>query len=321
MTATPANERMPQPMAHPHALPLAGILNINKPEGISSHDVVNCIRHIFGLRRVGHAGTLDPLATGVLLVFLGQATRVIEYLADEPKIYHAVIRFGTATDTYDREGTVTFSGSVENVTQAAVEQVLKEFVGDIEQIPPAYSALKYKGKPLYKLARKGLQPPLTPRRIRIAKLEVLGWSPPELKLAVHCGAGTYVRSLAHDLGNKLGCGGHLAALTRIAVGEWRLEEAHTLEELRRAVAAGELPGLLQPMNLATRHLPSVCLNENEALRVWQGKQITLPSENNGELLQALNPLGELLAILTPGEEPGQWQPKKVFITSSERISA
>ena len=203
-----------------------GILNLNKPRGPTSHDVIDRIRALTGIRRVGHAGTLDPLATGVLLVCIGRATRVAEYLMDSHKIYRARVRLGIATDTYDAEGQVIPSvDSVDpiEISRAEVETALVRFRGTIEQVPPMYSALKHKGEPLHKLARRGVEVKREPRQVEIPCLALTEWKPPECTLEMTCSPGTYVRALAHDLGQALGCGAHLTGLVRLASGGFRLK--------------------------------------------------------------------------------------------------
>jgi tRNA pseudouridine55 synthase len=209
-----------------------GLLVINKPIGLTSHDVVNKVRWLSGIRRVGHAGTLDPLASGVLLLAVGRATRLIEYLVGRSKRYQAVVRLGQETDTYDREGEVVAERPVQ-VTDSQLEAALERFRGPIEQVPPMFSAVKQGGQPLYRLARRGQAVERPARAITIYELSLLDWRPPEIELLIHCSSGTYIRSLAHDLGQVLGCGGHLATLRRLAVGDFTLDQAVPLPVLDR----------------------------------------------------------------------------------------
>jgi tRNA pseudouridine55 synthase len=210
---------------------ITGILNLDKPPGWTSHDVVTRVRELTGERRVGHAGTLDPLATGVLVICVGAAVRLTEYLQGHDKRYRARIRLGISTDTYDRQGEVMQVRPVPDLTEATIMAELRRFEGEILQRPPVYSALKQKGIPLYRRARRGepIQP--APRRVHIHRIELIAWQPPELTLEVDCSAGTYIRSLAHDLGEALGCGGHLMALVRLASGPFNLESAHSIAPL------------------------------------------------------------------------------------------
>ncbi len=295
---------------------LTGILNINKPKGLTSHDVVAQVRRISGQRRVGHAGTLDPIATGVLLLCLGQATRVCEYLMADRKVYQARIYLGISTDTYDSEGQITDRASCEHISKQQVEGVLEKMVGPLEQIPPIYSALKHQGTPLYRLARRGESVELKPRRVVIHALELLEWQPPLLEAKIHCGKGTYIRSLAHDLGQRLGCGAHVTSLTRLASGRFQLRDAWTLEQVRRAAEQGELAALLLPMDAALQAFPAITVSGDLARMIQFGQRVQLHDAPQGDLLTAYATDGRLLALLRPSPE-GQWQPHKVFVHSHD----
>ena len=299
-------------MSPEHADP-AGILNVNKPAGITSHAVVARVRHLTGQRKAGHAGTLDPMATGVLLLCLGQATRVAEYLMAGRKKYRAVVRLGLSTDTYDADGTITGEVEALHVTQDQIAQALAPFRGVIQQVPPPYSAIMHKGERLHRLARRGLMVQVPPRTVEISSIDLIAWQPPHLTLDVACSPGTYVRSLAHDLGRALGVGGHLSALTRMASGEWRLEEAVTLDELQAAVEAGRWPDLLHPLDAALGAFDRVNLPDELARRVGQGQTIPLDCPAHTRLARAYTPDGKLLALLRPCDEPGFWRPQKVFM--------
>jgi tRNA pseudouridine55 synthase len=245
-----------------------GILNIDKPPHLTSHDVVNHIRRLSGIRRVGHAGTLDPLATGVLLLCLGPATRFIEYLVGHQKRYLATVRLGQETTTYDSEGPVVAERPV-NLTVAEIEAALTHFQGKISQLPPMYSAVKKQGQPLYKLARQGVETERPSRQVTIDNIEILQWQPPALYLDISCSAGTYIRSIAHDLGQLLGCGGHISALRRTAVGDFDLATAVPLAELTTATLSQQL----LPQDTAVKHLPRLDLTEAEAIRLHQGQSV------------------------------------------------
>jgi tRNA pseudouridine55 synthase len=283
-----------------------GILVINKPAGMTSHDVVACVRRSSGIRRVGHAGTLDPMATGVLLVCIGQATRVVEYLMASFKQYRATILLGVETDTYDREGQVVRRAPV-NVSRAEAETALNGFVGTIMQTPPMYSALKREGVPLYRLARQGQVVEREARRVTIDQLYVDDWSPPHLAIEVTCSPGTYIRSLAHDLGQQLGCGAHLTALARLASGDFRLEQAVTLE----ALADGAWQRYLLPVDAALQRLPALHLTRDEAARVRHGISFPSSPDDRADEARAYDPEGHLLAILKRVQSD-RWQPDKVF---------
>lgn len=289
---------------------LDGILNLNKPPGMTSHDVVAFVRRISGQRRAGHAGTLDPMATGVLLVCLGQAARVAEYLMASDKVYLARLRLGIATDTYDAEGEVTQRAEV-RVTREQFEQALSAFVGTLEQTPPMYSAVKHQGTPLYRLARRGETVHTPARRVKIYTLSLKEWAPPTAQIEVHCSKGTYIRSLVHDLGQRLECGAHLVELVRIASGAFRIEEAVSLAELEAACRAGKVEGLLQPLDRALSAFPAIVVDEATAARIACGQRVRLPEDPGMELCRAYAADGHLLAMLRASAE-GLWQPHKVF---------
>jgi len=285
-----------------------GILNVNKPRGLTSHDVVNRVRTVARQREVGHAGTLDPMATGVLLLCLGRATRLAEYLMDSPKTYRARIRLGIATDTDDAEGAIIAERPAD-IDRAAVEAALERFRGRILQVPPVYSALKREGQPLYKLARRGVTVEREPRPVEIYRLDLTAWEPPELTLEVVCSPGTYIRALARDLGESLGCGAHLTGLVRLASGDFRLEDAVELE----AVTPERLPALLLPPDAALRRYPALYLNDAEARAVANGRDIAGPPPvgEGPSLARAYAPDGQLLAVLEYRPERQMWHPKKV----------
>jgi len=298
-----------------------GILNLNKPCGPTSHDVVDRVRALTGIRRVGHAGTLDPLATGVLLVCIGRATRVTEYLMAGQKTYRARARLGITTDTYDAEGRVVAEAPVE-VRRAQVEGSLARFRGTITQVPPAYSALKHKGTPLHRLARRGAEVKrlslLKARQVEIYRLELTAWEPPECALEVACSPGTYVRTLAHDLGQILGCGAHLTGLTRLASGDFRLEDTVTLEEFAQAASEGRWPDLLYPIDAALTRFPALHLDADAARRLCLGQAIPPPPGGGGwggvgvGLTRAYGPGGTFLALVAYDPAADVWRPRKVF---------
>ncbi len=295
--------------------PISGILNIDKPAGMTSHDVVDRVRQISGQRRVGHAGTLDPSATGVLIVCLGQATRVAEYLMASDKVYQAQIRLGVSTDTHDAEGEVTATAEV-NVREQEVREALASFVGSIQQVPPMYSALKREGVPLYKLARQGITVEREPRSVVIHDIELLDWNPPLLTIRVKCSPGTYVRALARDLGQKLDCGAHLQSLTRLASGHFTLEKAVSLDELTQ----GDWQEFTHPLDEALLDFEPIVVDAQAEKRIRHGQQIEALSPDCGgvekeRFCRAYSQNGELIAILRHDPQMGLWQPKKVFTAS------
>ncbi len=287
-----------------------GILNIDKPAGPTSHDMVAIVRRGTGIKRVGHAGTLDPLATGVLVVCVGQATRLTEYLVDGTKCYHAEVTLGIETDTYDAEGEVVATRPAE-VSRAQIEATLADFRGEIQQAPPMYSAVKHKGTPLYRLARAGKEIERRKRWVRVEALDLTGWTPPTFTLAVTCSAGTYVRTLAHDLGQALGTGAHLAGLRRLRSGRFAAEDAISLDALREAFDSDAWRDHLLPGDLALDDKPAVHLDEEETRRILNGRDVAAPLDAFG-LARAYTPDARFVAILQADLGAGVWHPIKVF---------
>ncbi|MGB0289810.1 MAG: tRNA pseudouridine(55) synthase TruB, partial [Opitutales bacterium] len=206
-----------------------GILLVDKPKGITSHDVVDRVRRIFHMKKVGHAGTLDPMATGLMIILVGKATKVSQYLMSMDKEYTGTLRLGQSTDSQDAEGELVEERSVPELTEAEVLAKMKTFVGDQYQTPPMFSAKKVGGQPLYKLARKGKTVEREPRVIHISRFEMTDFALPEISFLVACSKGTYVRTIAHDLGENFGCGAHLNVLRRTGIGDFRIENGSTLE--------------------------------------------------------------------------------------------
>lgn len=228
-----------------------GILLIDKPSGITSHDVVDRVRRKLRMKRIGHAGTLDPLATGLLIILVGKATKLSQYLMSLDKVYSGTIKLGESTNTYDADGEVTTTRPLpEGLDEAGIRREMESFVGDQYQTPPMFSAVKIGGKPLYKLARKGKEVEREPRFIRVSAFELTGYSEPNVDFRLHCSKGTYVRTIAHELGEKLGCGGHLAALRRDASDRFDLSRAVTLESFQE-MDPGEIERTLIPGHEAT----------------------------------------------------------------------
>jgi tRNA pseudouridine55 synthase len=284
-----------------------GFLNINKAAGMTSHDVVGRIRRIVGRKvKVGHAGTLDPAATGVLPVALGPATRLIDYLSAAHKGYHATVTLGTSTTTDDAEGEPLEQRPVPSLDRAALEQALDAFRGPIMQVPPMVSAVHHQGQRLYELARAGKTVEREPRPVTITRLDLVEHSGTQLVLHVECSKGTYIRSLARDLGAALGCGAHLAALTRTFVGPFALEQAVSLESLAQQ---GTVQPFLLPPETAVTDWPAVTLDDRQCQDVRNGRAISLP-EIPAFHLRAHAPDGALLALLRRSENA--WQPEKVF---------
>lgn len=305
-----------------------GILNINKPSGMTSFQVVALVKHLSGERRVGHAGTLDPLATGVLPVCLGQATRVVEFLAEATKTYLAEIELGVATDTYDASGQVTQRNDPSAIDRKWLESVLISFRGLIQQTPPMYSAVKYQGKPLYKLARAGITVERKSRLTQIHSLKLIDWQPPVVTIEVVCGKGTYIRSLAHDLGQTLGCGAHLKSLVRLKYGQFDIKDALSLPQLEDAFRRGDWSNLLHPPDFVLQHWPAVVISNEEREDIKKGRPIALgekagapevvPSVLPEDILsvkwcRAYTLDGRFIGVLRFNPVSRQWQPEKVLL--------
>lgn len=276
---------------------LSGILVVAKPAGPTSHDIVALVRRLSGARRVGHGGTLDPFASGVLPVFLGSATRMAEYhLADE-KAYRAVATFGARSTTDDVEGELTPS-EAPVPTREQVEAALPALTGRIVQRPPAYSAVKVGGRRAYELARRGERPELRDREVEIHELRLTVWEPdperPQATLEVRCAAGTYVRSLARDLGDRLGCGAYLSALVRTASGPFRIQDGLDLDQLRRALADGAVDRHLLPADAGLDAYPAISLDSDELAAVVRGQVVRTRGE-----VPAPGP-DDLVRLVVPG---------------------
>lgn len=287
---------------------MEGLLNIDKPAGLTSHDVVARIRRVAQTRRVGHSGTLDPAATGVLLVCVGRATRLVEYLVGQEKGYIGRITLGQTTSTYDAEGEVILERPVPHLTPVDLESALAPFRGDILQIPPMVSAIKKDGQPLYKLAREGKVVDRPPRPVTIYRLRVLAFESPHIDIEVVCSSGTYIRSIAYDVGEGLGCGGHLSRLRRTHVGPHSLDQATPLDEL----TPERLVEVLQPADTAVAHLPQLNLSEDETAELTFGRMIERRSDGpQAPLARAYTPSNRFLGIVTQREK--MWKPKKMFL--------
>lgn len=297
---------------------ISGVLVVDKPVGMTSHDVVQVIRNGTGLRRAGHTGTLDPRASGVLVILVGPAVRLSEYVSASDKRYQAIIRLGSTTDTFDAEGKFTRSNQPVDVTEAQFEEVLKSFIGEIEQTPPPYSAVKVQGRKAYEMARQGEEVDLAPRKIQVHHLEVLEWAPPEVVVDVHCSSGTYVRSLANDLGEKLGCGAYLVGLRRTKSGRFSLRDATPLRKLQEAFTAGNWYQFLIPAAEALGDWPAVELSPDEVEAVRHGHRVKVKEGNIEAKVRGVSTQGELVALMeiaTAEDGSSEWQPRKVFFTS------
>ena len=291
---------------------VSGVLVVDKPVGLSSHDVVQIIRNGTKIRRAGHTGTLDPRASGVLVVLLGPAVRLSEYVSASEKRYQAVIELGVTTDTYDLEGRVTRRSPVE-ISYEEFEQVMQSFIGEFEQKPPAYSAIKVKGEKSYEIARRVEEVELEPRMIQVRELELLDWDPPEAVVDIQCSSGTYVRSLAYDLGEKLGCGATLTGLRRTKNGRFGLRDAVSLRKLQEAFANGDWYQYLIPAAEALGDWYTVELSVEQVDEVRHGHRVpALEEVEPGKWARAVSQEGELVALMEYDSAAHEWQPRKVF---------
>lgn len=276
-----------------------GVLIVDKPSGLTSHDVVNRVRRILEEPSVGHLGTLDPLATGLLPLVTGNLTRLAQFYTKSEKTYEGVIRFGFATDTYDSDGEPAGPEQTVNVLLEQLQSAVKRFVGVIEQMPPPFSAKKIKGVPAYKLARKRQEVPLKAVTVEIKEFEILGLEDNRAKFRARVGSGTYMRSIAHDMGREIGCGAHLASLRRTALAEFSLEDAHTLEELNAACQApnrDEVAALfIHPRRLLPQ-FPSVAASDEVANHIRSGRAVNLPEFTHAKLVKVFVGQRELIAI-------------------------
>ena len=274
-----------------------GILVIDKPEGITSHDVVHAIRKKFKASKTGHLGTLDPMATGVLPIALGKATRLAQFISSSPKIYEGEIRFGFSTNTYDRQGTPT---SEERPIQGDIEAAVQGLTGTFDQTPPPFSAKKIGSVPSYKFARKNRAVELPPVKVHVESFEILSMSPPYATFRVICSPGTYIRSLAHDLGQHVGCGAHLTQLRRICSGEFQIEEAVRLETCSMSD--------ILPIESLLAALPTIEVSGPDEVKVLHGNQIA--GDGNVAVARIFNKKGEFLAVASI--ENGWVRPKLVL---------
>lgn len=298
-----------------------GVLNLNKPAGVTSRDCVNVVQRLVRPVKVGHAGTLDPMATGVLLVSVGPATKLISLLQQQPKTYAAGFRLGVTSDTDDSTGSIIEETQAAPVDREVVERTLQRFVGRIEQVPPAFSAVKVNGRRAYSKARKGEDFQLTARPVDVYRVELASYHWPELEVTIECGTGTYIRSIARDLGQALGCGGLMTALERTAIGSFTTETAITPDDLN----AENLSDLLHDPLDVLNFLPVRCCSEAERINIRQGRRIELGTimqpeadsprndrKANDIVLLASAERTQLLAVATLTEDGKQLQPRNVF---------
>jgi tRNA pseudouridine55 synthase len=275
-----------------------GVLVIDKPQGLTSHDVVNRVRRILGQRSVGHLGTLDPAATGVLPIVAGNLTRLAQFYTHAEKAYEGEIQFGFATDTYDADGEPITPPSAVRLDPEQLRALAANFRGVIEQLPPPFSAKKIAGVPAYKLARRHQEVSLTPVQVEIKEFEILNVQEDRVNFRACVASGTYMRSVAHDMGQRLGCGAHLASLRRTAVAEFKIEDAHTLEELEQAVQQGSAQDLFVHPRKLLSQFPSVTATDENAALIRAGRAVNLPELSRAPLVKVFRGQNELIAIAT-----------------------
>lgn len=292
-----------------------GYLVVEKPAGMTSHDVVSRIRKMTGERRVGHAGTLDPAAVGVLPVAVGLATRTVEYLSESSKSYLAEITFGVTTDSADGDGTVMSTADAQALTRDEILEVLPKFRGDILQVPPMHSAIKVGGTPLYELARKGEVLDLDARPVTIHALELVTWEPPSAEIFVHCSKGTYIRSLARDLGAALGVGAYMSNLIRLSTGPFTLEDSWQLDDLREAFESGSWEDVAAHPDASLLDRPAVVLSESLAA-LWRNGN-SIPLDLPADLVRVYDVQGHWMGIGACNPESGTIQPEKVVVEAYE----
>jgi tRNA pseudouridine55 synthase len=292
-----------------------GFLNVNKPEGRTSYSLVAWLKKLTREKQVGHTGTLDPLATGVLPICLGPATRLSHYLIDSDKVYIAQIQLGITTDTLDAEGQILERRDITAVTRESTENIVNIFQGTIEQTPPRYSALKSQGVRYYELARQGIPIQPKPRIVRIFEISMTEFNPPLVTIRVKCGKGTYIRSLAHDLGQKLGCGAFLRKLVRTQTGPFYIEQAYSMDKIEDVCNRGIIGEILYPMDTPLLHLSTITVNKDNESAVRHGRSIMIhdnPLLSMKGYCRAYTAEGALLALLRYNSLDDLWHPEKVF---------
>ncbi|HGY12138.1 MAG TPA: tRNA pseudouridine(55) synthase TruB [Desulfobacterales bacterium] len=291
-----------------------GIILVNKPKNLTSHDIVQKIRILLNEKKAGHFGTLDPMATGLILIGIGKATKLFPFYAKLTKIYTGQIKLGYATDTYDSCGKATSEINTEYPSEIKIREIFKTFEGSISQVPPPYSAKKYKGKPLYKHARNNIKIKLPPNAIKIYFLNLLKYDPPAIGFETKCSSGTYIRSLAHEIGKKTGCGGHLSALKRTQIGSFSINDSLTLEEISAMDHKKRTHEYVLPLENLLPQFPKIILSEQGALKAKNGASIkpedimnigfgSTPNNKHGfsendQIFRLFSPEGQLIALAT-----------------------
>lgn len=299
-----------------------GMIVVDKPADWTSHDAVLHLRKILRIKKIGHTGTLDPLATGVLLITIGQATRLFPYLSKMDKTYIGEIRFGQATETYDSQGKPIGPEFQNFPKEKDLREAVESFEGEITQLPPPFSAKKINGQPAFKLARQGFSPNLSPVRVHIYRFLILDYSPPCLKFLIECSSGTYIRTLAHDLGQKLGCGAHLSQLRRVAVGKYTEEEAFTLDQIKELAGKNDFSKFIIPLEYLLPDYPSIWLDQIGSKAFLHGARIGLDKvakasitgarSSSESVYRIFSEEGKLLGLAIFDRKEQFFQPKVVF---------
>ena len=294
-----------------------GLLNVNKPAGIYTMDLVRRVKKVTRQKRVGHAGTLDPLATGVVPICFGRATRMVEYLVDDIRAYRTTLEFGIETDTYDADGLVVNKLSDFSVSLEDLEDAFKNFVGRVDQVPPMYSAIKVEGKRLYELARSGIKVERKPRKVQVNDINVVDWSPPFCTLEISCGRGFYVRSLVHDLGQILGCGAYVKELVRLIHGPFKISESISVDEIEQKVSDGTWQDLLFSPDVTVNYMKAATVSDELSEMIKHGQ--TIPSDpqypfiESSEKYRVYNRDGKFIAVMSFNVSLGRWHSERVFI--------
>ena len=292
---------------------ISGVMVVDKPVGKTSHDVVQIIRKGTGLRRIGHTGTLDPRASGVLVILIGPAVRLSEYLLTDRKRYEATIRFGAVSDTYDGDGLIQPTGVDVHLTEDQILEAMKAFTGEFDQVPPAYSAIKLQGRKAYELARQGQKVVLPSRKVDVFSFDLVEFNLPEISVDIYCSSGTYIRSIAHELGEKLGCGAYLNGLRRTVSGHFSLRDAITIPDLQACFEEGTWYQHLIPAADSLGGMQEVLLDMEMEAEIRHGRKIPAKFDD-AAIAKAVSEQGELVAILEKSSDAMTWQPKKVFFS-------
>ncbi len=304
-----------------------GLILVNKPQDFTSHDIVNQLRNVLNFQRIGHFGTLDPLATGLLAVGIGQATRLFPFFSKLNKFYRGQIRLGFSTNTYDCKGETSSSEVKDFPDRKKILDYISSFKGELFQTPPPFSAKKYRGKPAYYFARKKIKVNISPVKVKIFNFQLNDYDPPFIDFNMECSSGTYIRSIANDLGNKLGCGGHLTKLERTKIGIFHLKESHTIEEINNFCSKNQFSEFIIPLESLFPEFPKVILREKGTNRARNGNFISLenilkivPSESkytnyvskNEEIFRLFNPEGRVVAFANKSNKEYGFDPFLVF---------